>query len=263
MVITLNNNIQQEHLILRCVCVRVCVIHNASLSQGEKLQTRFILSFLCSESFHGRLCLQQISWPPGFLKTSSSSHRKQRPHVFFLKLFQRIQPLGPSCVGLWLSAVTWRRLSDLHLVLGLCVSVIGLSRFVQASRKSQELLKRLVAPSNLALSVLWMSPALSFKHVAPASSFEKKARVFRRRRRRRERSRMGSHANHANHANLDLRAAPGWSGHPRLYRELLDQAVGKCKTTTGRVEVDSVFTSLMLAAQTQSGGWTVKSFWGF
>lgn len=38
---------------------------------------------------------------------------------------------------------------------------------------------------------------------------------------------MGSHANHANHANLDLRAAPGWSGHPRLYRELLDQAVGK------------------------------------
>lgn len=184
-------------------------------------------------------------------------------HVFFPKLFQRIQPLGPSFVGLWLSAVTWRRLSDLHLVLGLCVSVIGFSRFVQASRKSQELLKRLVAPSNLALSVLWMSPALSFKHVSPASSFEKKARGFRRRRRRRERSRMGSHANHANHANLDLRAAPGWSGHPRLYRELLDQAVGKCKTTTGRVEVDSVFTSLMLAAQTQSGGWTVKSFWGF
>lgn len=108
-----------------------------------------------------------------------------------------------------------------------------------------------------------MSLALSFKHVSPASSFEKKARGFRRRRRRRERSRMGSHANHANHANLDLRAAPGWSGHPRLYRELLDQAVGKCKTTTGRVEVDSVFTSLMLAAQTQSGGWTVKSFWGF
>lgn len=88
-------------------------------------------------------------------------------------------------------------------------------------------MKRLVAPSNLALSVLWLSPALSFKHVSPASSFEKKARGFRRRRRRRERSRMGSHANHANHANLDLRAAPGWSGHPRLYRELLDQAVGK------------------------------------
>ena len=38
----------------------------------------------------------------------------------------------------------------------------------------------------------------------------------------------------------------------RLYRQLLDQAVEKCKTTAGRVKVDSVFTSLMLPAQTQS-----------